>query len=589
MTKRIIILGCRGFIGSMLFKKFSADEQYEVSGFSSQECDLLSSVSTRRALSDLKKEDVVIMASAITRLKENTFEAMMKNIQMVENITHVIVERPIKQFIYLSTIDVFGSLEKNSNSQNVKINEDCELAPDEYYGLSKMTCEFLLKKHLAGRGIHLAILRFPGVYGPGDCGKSLIGRFIHSAIKEGKIFIKGDGSDLRDYLYVDCVCAAVKEAIRAGLNKSVNIVSDKSYSIKQIAQMIQSALGKNCTIEYREEKHSDHSRRKHMQFDNARLQKILPGVKFSDLSRGISLYLEYLRHPQIAQTQQIIEFRKINGTLLKSSKCSINLQKFNNVDLRKRIVDLIYKAKAGHIPSAFSIVDILAYLYAKVLKFDSHNPKWSERDFFLLSKGHGCAAFYVLLEQYGFIAQEDLDKMCYYDGILGGHPDATKVPGAEGSTGSLGHGICTALGVALGLRIKQMNNKVIVLIGDGESNEGTVWESALVAANLKLGNLCCIIDNNGSAAQILPVAPLKEKWEAFGWEAQVMDGHDPDDIARTFGRINFEHNTKPKVIIANTVKGKGVSFMEVHGPWHYRTPNEEELKQIYEELEACRH
>ena len=562
MKKRIIILGCRGFIGSMLLKKFSADKQYEVVGFSSQECDLLSSASTQRALGRLKKDDVVIMASAITRLKENTFEAMMKNIQMVENITRVLVDRRVSQFIYLSTIDVFGSLERNSNARNFKINEDCELAPDEYYGLSKMSCELLLKKHLAGGGIHLAILRFPGVYGPGDCAKSLIGRFIHSAIKEGRISIKGDGSDLRDYIYIDDVCSSAQEAIRTGLNKAINIVSDKSCSIKQIAQMIQSALEKECVIEYQEEKHSDHSRRKHMQFDNARLQKVLPGVKLSDLPRGISLYIEYLRSPHLEKKPQI------------------------NVDLRKRIVELIYKAKAGHIPSAFSIIDVLAYLYEKVLKFDPKNPEWSERDFFILSKGHGCAAFYVLLKQYGFISQIDLDKLCGYDGILGGHPDATKVPGVEGSTGSLGHGICTALGVALGLRIKQLNNKVIVLIGDGESNEGTVWESALVAANLKLGNLCCIVDNNGSAAQILPVGPFKEKWEAFGWEAQVMDGHDPDDIARTFNNITFQHNTKPKVIIANTVKGKGVSFMEVHGPWHYRTPNEEELKQIYAELDS---
>jgi len=259
-----------------------------------------------------------------------------------------------------------------------------------------------------------------------------------------------------------------------------------------------------------------------------------------------------------------------------------------NIELRKKIIELITNAGAGHIPSAFSIVDILAYLYEHVLRLDPQNPQWDDRDYFILSKGHGCAALYVILQKYGFITQEDLDKESKEDGILGGHPDSTKVPGAEASTGSLGHGIGTAIGVALGLKIRQKKNKVIVLIGDGESNEGTVWECALVGANLNLGNLCCIIDHNGSSAQIMKIEPLKEKWEAFGWETYEIDGHNEKEIAEVFNKINFNFTTKPKVIIANTVKGKGVSFMEVHGPWHYRAPKAEELELIYKELDTHR-
>ncbi len=258
-----------------------------------------------------------------------------------------------------------------------------------------------------------------------------------------------------------------------------------------------------------------------------------------------------------------------------------------NSELRKKIVSMIYKAGEGHIPSAFSIIDIVAFLYDKVLRFDPKNPNWPERDYFILSKGHGCAALYVVLEKHGFISQKDLDTKTQENGILGGHPDMTKVPGVEASTGSLGHGIATALGVALGLRIRGKKNKVIALIGDGESNEGTVWECGLVAANLKLGNLCCITDNNGSSDQILPVADLKEKWEAFGWEVYSIDGHFEKEIESVFQKIKFEFEAKPKMIIANTVKGKGVSFMEVHGPWHYRAPSKEELELIYKELDAC--
>jgi transketolase len=245
---------------------------------------------------------------------------------------------------------------------------------------------------------------------------------------------------------------------------------------------------------------------------------------------------------------------------------------------------MIYKAGEGHIPSAFSIIDIVSYLYDKALKFDPKNPYWEDRDYFVLSKGHGCAALYVVLEKHGFITQKDLDNKSKLGGILGGHPDRTRVPGAEASTGSLGHGIVTAMGIALGLKILKKENKVFVLVGDGECNEGTVWETALVASNLKLGNLCCIVDLNGSAEQVLPMPNLVKKWEAFGWEAHEINGHNQKEIEGVFNKIKLEAGSKPKVIVANTIKGKGVSFLEIPGPWHYKVPNKEELVMIYMEL-----
>lgn len=252
--------------------------------------------------------------------------------------------------------------------------------------------------------------------------------------------------------------------------------------------------------------------------------------------------------------------------------------------LRKKIVDMTYRAGEGHIPSAFSIIDIIAYLYDNFLKFNPKDTQWQERDYFILSKGHGCAALYVVLEKHGFISQNDLDNKSKKHGILGGHPDRTKVPGIEASTGSLGHGIVTAMGLALGLKIKNKGNKVITLVGDGECNEGTIWETALVAANLKLGNLCCIVDNNGSSDQVLPVSDLEKKFKSFGWEVYVINGHNQDQIEQVFSRIKFELNAKPKAVIANTIKGKGVKFMETHGPWHYKVPSKEDLGQIYREL-----
>jgi transketolase len=252
--------------------------------------------------------------------------------------------------------------------------------------------------------------------------------------------------------------------------------------------------------------------------------------------------------------------------------------------LRKTIADIIFNSKEGHIPSSFSIVDIIDFLYEEVLKFDPKNPAWIERDYFVLSKGHGAAALYVVLHKHGFISDRDLELYSQKNGILGGHPDTTCVPGAEASTGSLGHGFPTALGIALGLRIQSKLNRVFALLGDGECNEGTIWEAALVGAKQQLGNLVAIVDLNGSAAQILPVDPLIDKWRAFGWDALEVDGHDRGSLRQAISKIEFGSVGKPHVMIAKTIKGKGVSFIEGHGKWHHRIPSREELGQIYNEL-----
>ncbi len=255
-----------------------------------------------------------------------------------------------------------------------------------------------------------------------------------------------------------------------------------------------------------------------------------------------------------------------------------------NKKLRIKIIKTILHAGEGHIPSSFSIVDIIDYLYLKVLKINKKNFKSENRNYFILSKGHGCVALYVVLEKIGIISNFDLINFCSSKGILGGHPDKTKIPGVEASTGSLGHGLPTAVGVALGLKIKKKSNKVFVLLGDGESQEGTIWEAANIAANLKLNNLCVVVDWNGSAAQLMPIDNLKNKWKAFGWNVHYLDdGHNYDKIKKTFKGIKF-NTKKPSVIIAKTIKGKGVSFMEGHGKWHHRTPNEIELKEALRQL-----
>ncbi len=257
-----------------------------------------------------------------------------------------------------------------------------------------------------------------------------------------------------------------------------------------------------------------------------------------------------------------------------------------NADLRGRIAGMVRSSGEGHIPSCYSIVDLLDHLYGRVLRLDPSRPTWTDRDFFILSKGHGCGALYSVMHKYGFLSSDELDAYSTSRGMLGGHPDCTTVPGVEASTGSLGHGFPTAVGTALGLRIQARENRVFALLGDGECHEGTVWEAANVAANLQLGRLCAIVDWNGSAAQLMPHDELPTKWAAFGWDVSVIDGHSPEEMAAAFSGQTFPAIGVPKVVIARTVKGKGVGFLEGHGRWHHKIPTDAELSAILEELSA---
>lgn len=256
-----------------------------------------------------------------------------------------------------------------------------------------------------------------------------------------------------------------------------------------------------------------------------------------------------------------------------------------NNELRRMIVEMVCRGRDGHIPSAFSIVDIVELLYRQYLRVDSTQPEWPERDYFILSKGHGCLALYVVLHKKGFLGDLDLEMFCQPGGILGEHPDCTKVPGVEASTGSLGHGFPYAVGIALGLRIQgKTANKIFVLVGDGECHEGTIWEAANVANNLQLGNLCVVVDWNGSAAQLMPRDDLAAKWAAFGWNVHLVDGHSEAMLRCALDTVEFKPLGKPTVILARTVKGKGVPMIEGHGVWHHRVPTSEEMVQIMEAL-----
>lgn len=258
--------------------------------------------------------------------------------------------------------------------------------------------------------------------------------------------------------------------------------------------------------------------------------------------------------------------------------------------IRLRTLRLIHRAKSSHIGSAFSMADLLAILYTKILRVDPARPDWPERDRFILSKGHACAPLYVTLAERGFFPREWLDDF-YGDGSrFPGHVTHTGIPGVEVSTGSLGHGLPIACGMALTGKRDGSKYRVFAMLSDGECDEGSTWEAVLFAGHHRLDNLIAIVDYNkiqslGTVKEVLDLEPLAEKWRAFGWGVREINGHDVAQIEETLTRVPAETN-KPTCVVAHTVKGKGVSFMENNLLWHYRAPDQQEMAKALVELGA---
>jgi transketolase len=264
------------------------------------------------------------------------------------------------------------------------------------------------------------------------------------------------------------------------------------------------------------------------------------------------------------------------------------IEKFSN-NIRRNILEMAVAAGASssHFGGALSIAEIVSTLFAYQMKVDKKNPNWEDRDRFILSKGHACLAYYAALCEIGYISKDELKTFEKNETNLLGHPVINRKLGIEFSNGSLGMGLSLGIGVAIASKKKKKNFNVYVVIGDGECNEGSVWESAMAAPNLKLDNLYAIIDKNnfqqtGSNQEIMNVDPLKDKWLSFGWHAEELDGHSIKDLRNFFLKTN--NIKKPKAIIANTVKGKGFSFSENNNDWHHSVLTKSLYEKAIKEL-----
>ena len=256
--------------------------------------------------------------------------------------------------------------------------------------------------------------------------------------------------------------------------------------------------------------------------------------------------------------------------------------------VRMGIIESTHAAKCGHPGGSMSAAELFTYLYFKELNVDPKNPKWDERDRFVLSKGHCAPGLYAALAHRGFFPVEDLLQLRKVGSYLQGHPNMNSVPGVDMSTGSLGQGISTACGMALSAKLKKQDNRVYTLLGDGEIQEGQVWEACMFASHYKLDNLCVIIDNNGlqidgDVAKVMSPYPIDEKLKAFGFDVQCIDGHDFDAIEAAMNHAKTVKG-KPSAIVMTTVKGKDVSFMENEAGWHGVAPNDAQYEQAMAEL-----
>ena len=263
-----------------------------------------------------------------------------------------------------------------------------------------------------------------------------------------------------------------------------------------------------------------------------------------------------------------------------------------SIGLRRAILGAFAAGGRGHLGSALSIVEILRVLYDDILRFDPRKPLWEARDRFILSKGHGCLALYCLLAEKGFFPTAELGRFCKRDGLLGGHPERG-TPGVEVSTGSLGHGLSIGVGFALAARMDAPPRRVFVLVGDGECNEGSVWEAALCAAKHRLIGLTVIVDHNGQQSygatrQVQDMEPLADKWRSFGFETRSVDGHDVEVLRRTFRDLPLAAD-RPSAVVCETVKGKGIPLLEGDASWHHRTRvSEAEVQDLLASLEFGR-
>ena len=588
---RAIVTGAAGFIGSSLTRHLlregatvaivarASSDLWRIrpllAGLTVIEGDLCRPESIERGVLDFAPDAVFHLAwhGAGNRFRNDTSQIDL-NLTASLDLLRLAQRAGCRTWVALGSQAEYGP-------KNQPISEDLPTTPTTLYGTVKL-CAGLLGARLAAQwDIRFLWLRVFSTYGPGDNPEWMIPYLIRTLL-EGKRPSLTACQQQWDYLYVDDAAEAIYLAATTPQAQGVyNLGSGAAHPLKAIVEQIRALVDPAPALGFRRSALSarpgDAPASRHFPLRGRdRLEAPHPAGDGTRKNGGLASQPK--QHPLglAAMTQQPAADLRATRALARA--------------IRLQSLGMVHRTRASHIGSCFSIADILAVLYGSALRVDSARPDWPGRDRFVLSKGHAAAAVYAALAESGFFPKEWLDTYCADGSRLAGHITSCGVPGVEVSTGSLGHGLPIGCGMALAAKADREAYRAVVLLSDGECDEGSNWEAALFAPHHKLDNLLVIVDYNkiqsfGSVKEVLDLEPLAEKWRDFGWAVREIDGHDHAQLHDALHCIPWTAG-KPSALIANTIKGKGVSFMEGNLAWHYKSPSDEQLAAAIAELGA---
>lgn len=584
MKKIILITGATGFIGSNLTRTLIKDKQNEVhilireksnlwrikdilseQNLTKYYVDLLNYEKLEKTISKIKPHFIIHTAvygglpkeKDIKKIRDTNLIGTINLLEASKNIEY-------KYFINTGSSSEYGS-------KKLPMNEKDLLEPNTEYGVMKSAATLYCNNFAKIYKKPIVTLRLFSVYGYFEEKNRLFPYIIYNCLTNNEIFL-GNPRVARDFVFIEDVVDAyitILNSDKIYYGEVFNVGTGKQQNIQDVAETILKTTGKNLRINYSEQK----------------LRSFDTYTWVADISKINNAFGWFPKNSFLQGIEKNIKWFKENLCMYNENE----LLKKQSSEIRLEIAKIKEKTYSSHIGGDYSILDILNVLYFKIMNIDPKNPLMDERDKLIFSKGHNCLALYSVLCKKGFFNEELLQTYCQNNSPLEGHVNYHGVPGVEVSSGSLGHGLAIGIGMAIANKSDKKKGRVFVILGDGECNEGSVWEAAIFASRENLDNLIVIIDFNkfqgiDSAKTVYgDENKLKELWKAVGFEVAEINGHNYEEIINTFQNLPLKKG-KPSLIFAHTIKGKGVSFMENELKWHYKSPNKEELKIIEEEL-----
>jgi len=586
MKRKILITGAGGFVGANIALRLLKDENNliyilvkestdlwrlkEVEVINNERvkkvyCDLMDFAKLKESIERIQPEYIIHTAIYGGYHYQKDSEKTIKvNFNGTINLLEATKDIPYKCFINTGSSSEYGK-------KDFPMKEDDVLEPNSDYGVAKsaatLFCNYFAKKY----NKPILTLRLFVPFGYYEDRDRLIPYILLSMIK-GKDLTLGNPDSVRDFIFIEDVIDLYEKIIHLEKNyygEVFNVGSGEQHSVKETAENIFEIFGKKLQITYSDDKKRSFDTDKWVA-DISKTSKEFNWKPKYSFKEGLNKNAEW--------------FVK-NFNLYESTDLDI-IEK-NARKMRLEIAKITEKVYGYHIGGNYSVLDILNVLYFKIMNIDPKNPKMPGRDKLIFSKGHNSLALYTVLSKRGFFDNDILNTYCQNGSILEGHVNY-KVPGVEVSTGSLGHGLAIGIGMAIANKNQSDPGRIFVILGDGECNEGSIWEAAILASRLNLDNLTVIVDANklqgsDSTSEIYGKLKLSELWKSFGFEVREINGHNYSEIYRALNEVPFKINS-PSLIFCHTIKGKGVSFMENKLEWHYKSPTKEQLKIIEEEL-----